>query len=232
MDSSGSRKVRKSSKRSGGSKSAGKTRETRLSPRMLRKGQSKGSEAQGGTSMTGPRTLTDRTVSSKTSRTRLYEYRGQGSALDIVQLGGGPSVPVESSAKYFTVQDPQAALQESGKTVAPEDDLKLLTRVAAIEAVLDGDDSVAHVLGISAEQLEATVLHDGVLDIGVVRRIIDLEFVVTRARLLYRDPELVNAWMRGKNSFLQGATPLDVVARDDLKAVIVALNQEMAGGLA
>ncbi|WP_309129997.1 antitoxin Xre/MbcA/ParS toxin-binding domain-containing protein [Brevibacterium sp.] len=64
------------------------------------------------------------------------------------------------------------------------------------------------------------------------RKVVDLEYVITRARLLWADDETVSSWLYGNNSFLGGSRPIDVLETEGAAPVIEALDQESTGSFA
>jgi len=63
------------------------------------------------------------------------------------------------------------------------------------------------------------------------RVLLDLDYVIARAAMLWPTP-VVNDWLTGNNSFLNGARPIDVIRYQGAKAVIDALDAELSGAYA
>jgi len=91
--------------------------------------------------------------------------------------------------------------------------------------------AVADLLGVNRSQ--PTQWRKGVESPSpeVGRGLLDLDHVVARASMLWA-PESVLAWLTGANSFLEGATPIDVLRTRGSREVIEALDAELAGSYA
>jgi len=63
------------------------------------------------------------------------------------------------------------------------------------------------------------------------RVLLDLDYVIARASMLW-PTAVVNDWLTGNNSFLDGARPIDVIKYQGAKAVIEALDAELSGAYA
>lgn len=112
----------------------------------------------------------------------------------------------------------------SGKTA-----LSIQARTDAVAQALGSKAKLAQVLKVSASQPTRWISGDEAPNAENTRAIVDLEHVVTRARLLWRDDETVSSWLNGRNAFLDGARPIDVITLQGSGPVIEALDQETAG---
>jgi len=66
---------------------------------------------------------------------------------------------------------------------------------------------------------------------GTSRILLDLDYVIARASMLWPTP-VVNDWLTGNNSFLNGARPIDVIKYQGVGSVIEALDAELSGAYA
>ena len=90
----------------------------------------------------------------------------------------------------------------------------------------------ADALGVPDSQCARWIRGEDSPNAENARAIVDLEYVVARARLLWSDDETVNLWLNGRNAFLGGARPIDVIMTRGVSPVVDALDQEMAGAFA
>ncbi|WP_404473440.1 antitoxin Xre/MbcA/ParS toxin-binding domain-containing protein [Microbacterium aerolatum] len=122
---------------------------------------------------------------------------------------------------------------KAGKTLASKaakvTALNIQARTDAVAQALGSRAKLAQVLKVSASQPTRWISGDESPNSENTRAIVDLEHVVTRARLLWSDDETVSAWLNGRNAFLDGARPIDVIALEGSGPVIDALDQETAG---
>ena len=116
----------------------------------------------------------------------------------------------------------------SGNTAGPG--LQWRARSAAEE--LGGRARFADALGVPDSQCARWIRGEDSPNAENARAIVDLEYVVARARLLWSDDETVNLWLNGRNAFLGGARPIDVIMTRGVSPVVDALDQEMAGAFA
>lgn len=107
--------------------------------------------------------------------------------------------------------------------------LNIQARTDAVAQALGSKAKLAQVLKVSPSQPTRWISGDEAPNSENTRAIVDLEHVVTRARLLWRDEETVSSWLNGRNAFLDGARPIDVIALHGSGPVIEALDQETAG---
>ena len=124
--------------------------------------------------------------------------------------------------------DPVPTARRSGDAAGP--DVQWRARSAA--EALGSRARLADALGVSDSQPTRWIRGEDSPNAENARAIVDLEFVVARARLLWSDDETVNLWLYGRNAFLGGARPIDVIMTRGVSPVVDALDQEMAGAFA
>lgn len=107
--------------------------------------------------------------------------------------------------------------------------LSIQARTTAVAQALGSRAKLAQVLKVSTSQPTRWISGDESPNSENTRAIVDLEHVVTRARLLWSDDATVSSWLNGRNAFLDGARPVDVIALQGSGPVIDALDQETAG---
>lgn len=111
-------------------------------------------------------------------------------------------------------------------------DRTLQQRVHDVALALGSRARLAGVLGVAASQPTRWIKGEETPNAANARAVVDLEHVVARTRLLWGDDETVRLWLDGRNAFLAGARPVDVVVTRGVAPVIEALDQEMAGAYA
>lgn len=124
--------------------------------------------------------------------------------------------------------DPVPTARRSGDAAGP--DVQWRARSAA--EALGSRTRLADALGVSDSQPTRWIRGEDSPNAENARAIVDLEYVVARARLLWSDDETVNLWLNGRNAFLGGARPIDVIMTRGVSPVVDALDQEMAGAFA
>lgn len=124
--------------------------------------------------------------------------------------------------------DPVPTARRSGD--AAGSDVQWRARSAA--EALGSRARLADALGVSDSQPTRWIRGEDSPNAENARAIVDLEYVVARARLLWSDDETVNLWLNGRNAFLGGARPIDVIMTRGVSPVVDALDQEMAGAFA
>lgn len=107
--------------------------------------------------------------------------------------------------------------------------LSIPARADAVAHALGSKANLALLLKVSPSQPTRWIRGDETPNAENTRAIVDLDHVVARARLLWGDEETVTAWLNGRNAFLDGARPIDVVTLQGSGPVIEALDQETAG---
>lgn len=98
--------------------------------------------------------------------------------------------------------------------------------------------SASHALGSQAElarwvgvsRSQATRWSDGQTEPSpeAARAVTDLEFIVARARLVW-DESVIPDWLQGRNAFLDGATPLEMIRRGRISEVLDAITGDETG---
>ncbi len=116
----------------------------------------------------------------------------------------------------------------SGDTAGPG----LQWRARSAAEALGSRARFADALGVPDSQCARWIEGEDRPNAENARAIVDLEYVVARARLLWSDDETVNLWLNGRNAFLGGARPIDVIMTRGVSPVVDALDQEMAGAFA
>jgi uncharacterized protein (DUF2384 family) len=111
-------------------------------------------------------------------------------------------------------------------------DLEIANRADVVAKALGSRAKLANLLKVSASQPTRWIKGQETPNSENTRAIVDLEHVVIRARLLWGDDEVVNAWLTGRNGFLDGARPIDVIATQGSGPAIDALDQATAGAFA
>ena len=134
----------------------------------------------------------------------------------------------EGSTARSASTDPVPTARRSGDAAGP--DVQWRARSAA--EALGSRTRLADALGVSDSQPTRWIRGEDSPNAENARAIVDLEYVVARARLLWSDDETVNLWLNGRNAFLGGARPIDVIMTRGVSPVVDALDQEMAGAFA
>ena len=124
--------------------------------------------------------------------------------------------------------DPVPTARRSGDAAGPD----VQWRAKSAAEALGSRTRLADALGVSDSQPTRWIRGEDSPNAENARAIVDLEYVVARARLLWSDDETVNLWLNGRNAFLGGARPIDVIMTRGVSPVVDALDQEMAGALA
>lgn len=124
--------------------------------------------------------------------------------------------------------DPVPTARRSGDAAGPD----VQWRAKSAAEALGSRTRLADALGVSDSQPTRWSRGEDSPNAENARAIVDLEYVVARARLLWSDDETVNLWLNGRNAFLGGARPIDVIMTRGVSPVVDALDQEMAGAFA
>ncbi len=124
--------------------------------------------------------------------------------------------------------DPVPTARRSGDAAGPD----VQWRAKSAAEALGSRTRLADALGVSDSQPTRWIRGEDSPNAENARAIVDLEYVVARARLLWSDDETVNLWLNGRNAFLGGARPIDVIMTRGVSPVVDALDQEMAGAFA
>lgn len=178
----------------------------------------------------GKRSTADQGVSGKPSKVTI---RGRVVVDDVPDLGG--DLRVESRKVRIGGKAPKAARRgETTVLVALSNgvDIEIAGRADVVARALGSRTKLAQFLKVSPSQPTRWIKGEEAPNSENTRTIVDLEHVVTRARLLWGDDEVVNAWLTGRNGFLDGARPIDVIATQGSGPVIDALDQATAGAFA
>lgn len=109
--------------------------------------------------------------------------------------------------------------------------VRIRSRAESVAAALGGKSALARAMGVSASQPTQWIKGAERPSLENARVIVDLDYVVARAGLLWKPP-VVQSWLVGRNAFLGGARPIDVVKMEGSGRVIDALDQELSGAYA
>ena len=101
---------------------------------------------------------------------------------------------------------------------------------SSLERLIDvfGNNRVASLLGVSVSQ--PSRWRRGLERMGEenLRRVLDLDYVVSRLLLLY-PPREVEIWLTSSNAHLRGARPVDVLRLRGALAVVEAIDADAQG---
>lgn len=109
--------------------------------------------------------------------------------------------------------------------------IQISERTEAVAIALGSKSKLAGLLEVSASQPTRWIDGSENPNAENSRAILDLDHVIARAGLLWK-PTVITAWLSGRNAFLGGARPIDVIKTQGSAPVIDALDQELAGGYA
>ena len=111
--------------------------------------------------------------------------------------------------------------------VKPDAEL-LALKVRSASRALGSQAKLAAWVGVGRSQ--ATRWVDGATQpsADTVRAVTDLEFIVSRARLVW-DDSVIPDWLNGHNAFLEGATPLELIRHGRTSEVLDAITGDEAG---
>lgn len=164
-----------------------------------------------------------------------------GDTITVTEEARGGSPPVAGVAE---VDRPVAADESShgraelrvavaGDRVVPADTRRAALRAKLFAAadLLGGDAEMALVLDVPPSRVRAWKAGDLSPNADEEQRLIDVEYVATRASLVW-NRSLVKSWMATPNSFLDGGRPVDVLRAHGPSEVIAALDAELAGSYA
>lgn len=166
--------------------------------------------------MTASKASTTRTRGSRAARSTARSAARHGKVL----AQGGARGRAASSAR------------SEGRASATAVDLGLQGRAANVAQGLGSRAKLAGALNVSASQPTRWISGEEAPNASNARAIVDLDYVITRARQLWGDDKTVGAWLQGANAFLGGARPIDAVMTQGVTKVIDALDQEMSGAFA
>lgn len=136
---------------------------------------------------------------------------------------------VTTGKNIFKNSSKRAIKTRDGQKVA---EINLGVRAASVAQALGSKSQLATLLKVTASQPTRWINGEETPNGENARALVDLDHVVARARLLWKDEGVVKSWLTGHNAFLGGARPIDVITLEGTGPVIDALDQEMAGGYA
>lgn len=105
-------------------------------------------------------------------------------------------------------------------------------RTESAANALGGNTALADYLGVNKAQLSRWTSGDSLPTTENARVLADLDYVVTRLRLVWGDGFTVYNWLMGSNSFLEGARPIDILCLRGVAPVLEAIELEIAGAYA
>lgn len=110
----------------------------------------------------------------------------------------------------------------------PADDPLAPLRVSYLVDAFGGAAQLARIIGVNRSQPSRWISGEERPGGRTAPLIIDLEHVVSRARLVWGDPA-ATTWLESANSYLAGARPLDVLLSEGPGRVLDALDAVAAG---
>lgn len=110
----------------------------------------------------------------------------------------------------------------------PADDPLAPLRVSYLVDAVGGAAQLARIIGVNRSQPSRWISGEERPGGRSAPLIIDLEHVVSRARLVWGDPA-ATTWLESTNSYLGGARPLDVLLSEGPGRVLDALDAVTAG---
>lgn len=101
-------------------------------------------------------------------------------------------------------------------------------KVRSASSVLGSQAKLAQWAGVSRSQ--TTRWSDGQTEPSpdAARAVTDLEFIIARARMVW-DDTVIPDWLSGRNAFLGGATPLEMIRRGRTSEVLDAITGDETG---
>lgn len=112
-----------------------------------------------------------------------------------------------------------------GEDVGP----KLLPmKVRAAASAVGGQANLAEWVGVARSQPTRWAAGETEPSTAVARAVTDLEFIASRARMVWSDSVLPD-WLNGHNAFLDGATPLEMIRQGRTSEVLDAITGDEAG---
>ncbi|WP_022868184.1 transcriptional regulator [Schaalia vaccimaxillae] len=94
--------------------------------------------------------------------------------------------------------------------------------------ILGNQSKLAEWLGVSRSQATRWTSGQTEPTYAAQRAIIDLEFIIARARMVWDENTVVD-WLSGSNAFLSGASPLEMIRRDRTSEVLEAIVADEIG---
>jgi len=94
-----------------------------------------------------------------------------------------------------------------------------------------GNKVLANLLGVAESQPSRWRRSEEVPSAKVAPLLVDLDHVVGRLLLVW-DKSVIGDWLLGRNAFLGGARPIDVLAMKGAAQVMEAIEAESAGAYA
>lgn len=111
--------------------------------------------------------------------------------------------------------------------VAPDADLFML-KVRSTSRALGSQAKLAAWAGVSRSQTTRWAEGSTQPSHDAARAVTDLEFIVSRARMVW-DDSVIPDWLNGRNAFLDGATPLEMIRRGRTSEVLDAIIGDETG---
>lgn len=104
-------------------------------------------------------------------------------------------------------------------------------RVSFLVQALSTQTRVADLLEVSRSQLDKWSKGEEAPSPELARELIDLDYVVARL-VSWLGSEMTIFWLNGRNAFLEGARPIDVLRARGSSEVVNAIDTEMSGAFA
>lgn len=101
-------------------------------------------------------------------------------------------------------------------------------KVRSTSRALGSQAKLAAWAGVSRSQTTRWVDGETQPSPDAARAVTDLEFIVSRARMVW-DDAVIPDWLRGHNAFLDGATPLEMVRQGRTSEVLDAITGDETG---
>lgn len=105
-------------------------------------------------------------------------------------------------------------------------------RAGLVTEAAGGVRAAAALLGVAASQPSRWLSGETVPALDQARVLIDVDYVVARALLLWSTPEGVNDWLNTPNQHLGGVRPITWIRDRGTAEVVDALHAETAGAYA
>lgn len=175
----------------------------------------------------GNRTVS-KTTKAKSASSGRFVSKKATSARDSPRASGA-TAPAKKSATSTSRQQEWAYASPStdkSRSWLPQQRAKFV-----VEAV-GGTRRTADLLEVSPSQPSRWVSGESVPGPGQARMLVDLEYVLTHALLVWADISVARDWLSTPNAHLDGARPVDWLRVNGTAEVVDALRAEAAGAYA
>ncbi len=171
----------------------------------------------------------------KQSAQKAAKVNNQSGAAAAVGKGRAASRSAKTGRFVTTLHRPRSASTSRSTTPAPDVQSEPLTqaqtRTMYLVSSLGSQAAVARLLQVSPSQPSRWIRGQETPSVDTGRQLLDLDHVVGRAGLIWPE-SVITAWLEGRNSFLGGARPIDVLRTQNSAPVVEALDAELAGAYA